>query len=226
MAKPNVTRESSEEIPPARPRWAFSKGLLAGAALEVPVFALALNVAMELGLTGDAEIELMRIVRLTTIFCGLAALLTAGGIGRLAAWASVTGGRRRGVWVGARAHAAAGAGLIVIAAVPHGHHPTSYEGWAALAAAGLIPGALCGAAIGYVCGGVTHVGLAEVWSLAQRPSGALRQLLSPKDLVKLGSALRSRTTTLFEGIFDPAPPPPEKPPVPPAATDDHPKPGA
>jgi hypothetical protein len=36
-------------------------------------------------------------------------------------------------------------------------------------------------------------------------------MLSPGDLVRLGSALRTRTSTLFEGIFDPAPKPPEPP---------------
>jgi len=49
------------------------------------------------------------------------------------------------------------------------------------------------------------VGFGDVWSLAKKPSEALRQLLSPEDLVKLGSALRTRTTNLFEGMFEPAP---------------------
>ncbi|HET9484069.1 MAG TPA: hypothetical protein VFO79_08945, partial [Xanthomonadales bacterium] len=55
----------------------------------------------------------------------------------------------------------------------------------------------------------TSVGLADVWSLTLKPGEALKTLLSPADLVRLGSALRTRTTTLFEGIFDPAPPPPK-----------------
>jgi hypothetical protein len=53
------------------------------------------------------------------------------------------------------------------------------------------------------------VGLAEVWSLAKRPSEALRTILDPDDFVRLGAALRSRTSTLFDGIFEPAAPPPK-----------------
>jgi hypothetical protein len=59
---------------------------------------------------------------------------------------------------------------------------------------------------------VSLVQLADVWSLARKPRVALRNLLDPEDLVRLGSALRTRTTNLFEGIFEPAPPPPSAPP--------------
>ena len=196
--------------------------MLTGAAIEVPILAITVWLLAQVELA-DPDAGLMRIMRLTTVFAGLAALLTAGGIGRLAAYASLDGGRRRAVIVGARAHAVASAGLVVIAVIPHGHFPATPLGWFGIACIGLIPGAMCGALIGFVCGGVTPMNLADVWSLAQRPSGALLQLLDPRDLVKLGAALRTRTTTLFEGIFDPAPaPPPEgtaaanKAPAPPA----------
>jgi len=220
-SKPSIpSTRSSREIPVAKPRWAFFKGLLTGAAIEVPLIALTVWVLGQNGF-GDPDVSLMRIVRLTAVFAGVAALFTAGGIGRLAAFASLEGGRRRAMFVGARAHAVAGSGLVIIAAIPHGHFPIDPWGWVTLAGAGLIPGAICGAVIGFVCGGVASVGLADVWSLAQRPSGALRQLLDPRDLVKLGAALRTRTTNMFVGIFDPAPPPPKPtetaPPVEPAA---------
>ena len=45
---------------------------------------------------------------------------------------------------------------------------------------------------------------------------ALRSLIDPEDLVRLGAALRARTTNLFEGIFEPAPRPADAP-APPAA---------
>ena len=192
------------------PRWAFFKGVLTGAAIEVPILAATVWVLAQIDLA-DPDADFMRIMRLTTVFAGIAALFTAGGIGRLAAYASVQGGRRRAVFVAARAHAAASAGLVIIATIPHGHFPNGPWGWVGLASVGLIPGAICGAAIGFVCGGATNVGLADVWSLAQRPTGAIRQLLDPKDLVRFGSSLRSRTTNMFEGIFDPAPLPPENP---------------
>ncbi|MEJ7604105.1 MAG: hypothetical protein WKG01_39940 [Kofleriaceae bacterium] len=176
---------------------------------------------------GDPDAGLMRIIRLTALFTGVAALLTAGGIGRLAAYASVQGGRRRAMFVAARAHAIASAGLIVIATIPHGHLPGKLSwAWVALPAAGIPAGMLCGALIGMVCSSATPLGISEVWSLAQRPGDALKNLLDPRDLVKLGTVLRDRTSTLFEGLFDPQPaaPPPadpksapvEEPPVNPA----------
>ena len=183
---------------------------MTGAAIEIPILAVTVWVLAQIDLA-DPDADFMRIMRLTSVFAGIAALFTAGGIGRLAAFAAASGGRRRAVFVAARAHAVASAGLVIIATIPHGHFPNGPWGWFGLAIAGLVPGALCGAAIGFVCGGVTAVGLADVWSLAQRPTGAIRQLLDPKDLVKLGSALRGRTTNMFEGMFDPAPLPPEKP---------------
>lgn len=204
---------ASKEIPVAKPRWSFSKGMLTGAAIEVPILAFTVWLLAQIDLA-DPDAGFMRIVRLTTVFAGLAALFTAGGIGRLAAYASLEGGRPRAVIVAARAHAVASAGLVVIATIPHGHFPESPLGWFGLACAGLIPGALCGAIIGFVCGSATGVNLADVWSLAQKPSGALLQLLDPRDLVKLGSALSKRTTGLFEGLFDPAPAPPPEPPAP------------
>jgi hypothetical protein len=118
------------------------------------------------------------------------------------------------VFRAARAHAAASAGLVVIAAIPHGHLPEVPIEWLAFPAGGLVCGAIAGTIIGLVCSSqVSLVQLADVWSLARRPRVALRNLLDPEDLVRLGSALRARTTNLFEGIFEPAPPPPKAPAV-------------
>jgi len=130
------------------------------------------------------------------------------GIGRVAAYASVDGGRRRAMWVAGRAHAVAGAGLVLIAAIPQGQLPGHSLDWLAFPAGGLVAGGLCGVLIGVVCGGTAPVELADVWSLARRPSEALRSWLDPRELVRLGAAVRHRTTNLFEGMFDPAPPPP------------------
>jgi hypothetical protein len=204
-----------------RPRWAFSKGVLVGAAIEVPALSAAVWLLAQYDI-GDPTVGFFRMMWLTAVFAGIAALFTAGGIGRLAASVVMEHGRKRAVFAAARAHAMAGAGLIMIAVIPHGNVPLEPWGWVGLAACGLLPGALCGATIGWVCSGVTPVGFSEVWSLAKRPAGGLKQLLDPRDLVKLGSALRVRTSNLFEGIFDPAPKPPKpgdaKPePAPPAA---------
>jgi hypothetical protein len=200
-----------------KPRWGFSKGLLTGVAIEVPAITATVWVLAQLGI-GNAEVPFMRVMRLTTVFAGIAALFTAGGIGRLAAYAALDGGRRRAMWVAARAHAAASTGLVVIAAIPHGQLPGHSIAWLAFPAGGLVAGATCGALIGLVCGGTAPVELADVWSLARRPSEALRSWLDPRELLRLGAAVRHRTTNLFEGMFDPAPlpPPPPTPAKPPA----------
>ena len=207
----NASARSVGVLPIQKPRWAFWKGLLTGAAIEIPLLAMTVWALARLGF-GDPDAELMRIVRLTAVFAGVAALLTAGGVGRVAAYAIVdTGGsRRRAIFRAVRAHAAASAGLVVIAAIPHGQLPEVPAHWLAFAGAGLVSGAIAGAMIGYVCSTQEAlVQLADVWSLARRPRVALRTLLDPEDLVRLGSALRTRTTNLFEGIFEPAPPPPK-----------------
>jgi hypothetical protein len=184
--------------------------MLTGIAIEVPALTAAVWALAQLGF-GNAEAPVMRIMRLTTVFAGVAATFTAGGIGRLCAYASIDGGRRRAVFVGARAHAAASAGLVLIAALPHGQLPGHSLAWLAFPAAGVVAGAACGAVIGLVCGGPAPVELSDVWSLARRPSEALLGWLDPRELVRLGAAVRQRTSTLFEGMFDPAPPPPTSP---------------
>jgi hypothetical protein len=197
-----------------KPPWGFWKGLAAGVAIEVPALTAAVWGLAQIGI-GNPDVPVMRILRLTTVFAGVAAVFTAGGIGRLAAYASIDGGRRRAMLVAARAHAAASAGLVLIAAIPHGQLPGRSLAWLAFPAAGVVVGAACGAVIGLVCGGMAPVELGEVWSLARRPSDALRSWLDPRELVRLGAAVRHRTSHLFEGLFEPAAPPPE-PAAPPA----------
>ncbi len=200
--------QNGERLLPTPAPWGFFKGVLTGAAIEIPVLASAVWILARLGY-GDAQAGFMQILRLTTVFAGVAALFTAGGIGRLAAYASADGGRRRAVIVAARAHAVASAGLVIIAAIPLGHLIATPAGLIPIPLTGLIAGAICGALIGLVCGGTAPVGFADVWSIARKPTAALGHLLSPADLVKLGSALGRRTSHLFEGIFEPAAKPPE-----------------
>jgi hypothetical protein len=182
--------------------------------IEIPALAAGVWLLARFGV-GDPDAGFMRILRLTTVFAGIAAVFTAGGIGRLAAHASIEkhGGRRRAMWVGGRAHAAASAGLIIIAAIPHGSLPITKLGWLALPAMGAVVGAVCGMVIGGVCGAATPVKIGDVLGAAiKRPSEALRQLLDPEDLLKLGAAVRNRTVHMFEGIFEPAERRPDEPP--------------
>jgi hypothetical protein len=216
---PPASARTAREIPGQKPRWAFFKGLLTGAAIEIPLIAATVWVVARLGV-GDPTVGFMPVMRLAAVFAGVAALLTAGGIGRLAAYTTVEKGRRHAVVVAMRTHAIATAGLVVIAAIPHGGIEFKDLSWLLLPAVGLLAGAFCGAVIGTVCTGTTSVGLADVWSVTMKPTEALRSLLSPSDLVRLGSALRTRTSTLFEGIFDPAPKPPAEAPKSEPKTDD------
>ncbi|HLL22885.1 MAG TPA: hypothetical protein VK427_12185, partial [Kofleriaceae bacterium] len=186
--------------------------LLTGAAIEIPLIAATVWVAARLGV-GNQEVGLMPVVRLAAVFAGFAALLTAGGIGRLAAYTAVEHGRKRAVIAAARTHAIATAGLVLIAAIPHGELEFRSISWLLLPGLGLLAGAISGAIIGSVCTSTTAVGLSDVWHVTLKPTEALRELLSPSDPVRLGSPLRPRTRALFEGIFD-APPPAPQPPQP------------
>jgi len=211
MADPIVPSVSTRVPAAFPPRWAFFKGLLTGAVIEVPALAAGVWALARLGV-GDRHAPFMHLLRLTAVFTGLAAVLTAAGVGRLAAHASIDkiGGRRHAMFVAARAHAVAGAGLVLIAAIPHGHLPNRGAIWLWIPIVGLAVGALCGAVIGVVCGGAAPVKITDVMALAiKRPTDALRSLLDPEDLLKLGAAVRQRTTQVLGGIFEPAERPPE-----------------
>ena len=185
---------------------------MTGAVIEIPAIASGVWLLGRLGIA-NPDVGYMTILRMTAVFAGIAALLTAGGIGRLAAHAQAgQTTRTRALAVAMRAHAAAGAGLVLIAAIPHGHLPGHSLLWLAFLAMGAVVGAACGFVIGLVCSGAAPIGFADVWSLARTPGAALRQLLDPEDLVKLGGLVRRGTTRVFDGIFEPAkgPPPEDK----------------
>jgi hypothetical protein len=210
MADPKLSTVSARLPAAFPPRWAFFKGLLTGAVIEVPALAGGVWLLAHLGV-GDRDASWMHILRLTTVFAGVAALFTAGGIGRVAAYASVDkiGGRRHAMATAAKAHAAAGVGLMLISIIPLGHLPERGLSWLLIPLMGALVGALCGGVIGLVCSGAAPVRISDVMAFAiKKPSEALRQLLDPEDLVKLGAAVRHRTTQMFEGIFEPAQKPP------------------
>lgn len=199
--EPRVSPRVAKAFPLGRPPpWGFFKGLLTGAVIEVPILAAGVWVLARIGI-GDTDVAFMRIIRLTAIFAGIAAVLTAAGLGRLAAQASVMGGRRHAAWVTGRAHAAASIGLLVIASIPHGHIPARGAIWLLYPLVGAVLGLVAGAMIGVVCGGAAPLRIGDVLSLAGRP---IKTILSPEDLARLGAALRDRTSHLFEGMFEPA----------------------
>ena len=159
------------------PRWGFLKGAAIGTVAGIPGFALLAWLLAHAGF-GD-EVPLPRVLRFTAIFAGAATVLTAGGVGRLCAQASVDrgGGRLRAMWIGARTYGLAGAGLVLIAMIPHGGMPLEHWRWGVIAVAGGFGGALLGMLLGLGCGGPAPLSLADVLSLARRPANALRELL-------------------------------------------------
>jgi hypothetical protein len=221
MTDPRLPTVSTRLPAAFPPRWGFFKGLLTGAVVEVPVIAVGVWLLARFGI-GDPNATFMHILRLTAVFAGVAALFTAAGVGRVAAYASVDkiGGRKHAVRIAAQTHAAAGAGLVLIATIPQGHLPEGVLGWIAIMLMGAVVGAGCGAVIGMVCGGAAPVRIGDVMAAAiKRPSEALRQLLDPEDLIKLGAAVRHRTTQMTQiigGMFEPAERPPDDKTAPPA----------
>jgi hypothetical protein len=136
------------------PAHGFWKGAAAGLLVVIPAAAITVWLAARVGIL-DQDAGLISCLRMALVFGGLAAVLTAGGVGRLAAQASIegTGGRIRAVIAGARAMAAGGAALTLIAAIPLGGLPAGPTGWISLVVAGAISGAASGVLIGMACSG-------------------------------------------------------------------------
>jgi hypothetical protein len=97
----------------------------------------------------------------------------------------------------------AGVALILIAAIPHGHLPERVFGWLPIVLMGVLVGAWCGAVIGAICGNTGPVRIGDVMAAAiKRPGEALRSLLDPEELIKLGAAVRQRTTHMLESLSE------------------------
>jgi hypothetical protein len=148
---------------------------------SVPLCAAAIWLLARVGI-GNRAATLVDCLRMSSVFSSLPAVLTAGGIGRLAAQASMErpGGRRRAVVVAGRAMAAAGAALTIIATIPLGDLPTHPWEWLALWAGGAIAGAIIGVLIGLACGGPMP-SLTELGMLRIEPIEWTRDLLGLDD---------------------------------------------
>ncbi len=131
----------------------------------LPAIGLAVWTLARLGV-GNPGAGAIEALRLTVVFAGPAALITAGGVGRLAAEAGAERGRPHAVWVGARTLGVAGAGLAILAAIPLGDLPVRWPGWTALMVTGLAVGAAGGALIGLIVGGplptLTELGVPDL----------------------------------------------------------------
>ncbi len=86
-----VTPQKTSLGNPTPPPFAFWKGAAIGTVVVVPAVAGAVWTLGRLGI-GNPDAGFIHVLRLTMVFAGLAAVLTAGGVGRLAAQASVEKG--------------------------------------------------------------------------------------------------------------------------------------
>jgi hypothetical protein len=135
----------------ALPRGAFVRGAITGLVLAVPATAAVVYLLSRHGIGGDATAPFARVIAFTAVFAGLPALLSAGGIGRVAARAA-TGNVRRPLAAAILAamlpFGAAVAGLVFLTIVPLGALPATAEDWAIAAGAGVGAGIACGVVLG------------------------------------------------------------------------------
>ena len=155
-AKPKLSRGERRYAkrlasePPPWPRWSAWKGALLGLMVVVPLLSIAIWLLAATG-RGNPEASLVSILQFTTIFAGVPAAVTGAGVARLCARKSTDTfekSSRRAVKSGALVNGIAGVGLIVIAALPHGHIPTSIGGLIAVGLGGAIAAAIGGGLIG------------------------------------------------------------------------------
>lgn len=130
----------------------FGKGAAVGLAVVIPLISLGIWAASRLG-AGAERPSMIEIIRLVVVFAGIPAIVTTGGVGRLAAQASDDRGRRRAIWVAARALAMGGAAVMIVAVIPAGVIPAGPWGWVALGAVGAAIGAFAGVLLGLACSG-------------------------------------------------------------------------
>lgn len=187
--------------------------------MEIPAISTAVFVLPRLGIGPGVAAPAMTVVRMTSLFAGLPALITSGGIGRLAAYESVKRRRRAAIGWAAGVHALAGGLLTMIAALPHGYLPSGPLEWGVLGMVGMVAGALCGAVIGVACTGAPPRQVAEMIELVKRPGLTLRQLIESEDLGRIGAAVRNRASLMFDGLLDPAEPRPVEEPREPGEAD-------
>jgi hypothetical protein len=125
------------------------KGAVLGLVLLIPLAALAVYLLRLVGV-GEPGATYTRVVGFVAVFAGLPAVLTAGGVARVAARLAVARGRGRKWSVfGAVLHTAVtGAGLVILTLVPLGEVPAGRDRWLWILGLGAAAGAIGGLVIG------------------------------------------------------------------------------
>jgi hypothetical protein len=133
------------------PRGTFWLGGFAGLALALPLVTLVvLGFARHMGVP-DAEASIDRVAMIALVFAGLPALVSGGGVARVAAHRMAERGISS-IRVAAQTMAVAGLGLTLLVALPEGELATHRLQWIPLLLMGALAGAATGIAIGILVG--------------------------------------------------------------------------
>jgi hypothetical protein len=133
------------------PRDAFLRGAIVAMMVALPATAGAAMFLSSIDVGGDPLAPFERVLAFAAVFAGVPALISIGGVGRLAARASAFAPRRRtaaAISAALPACGAIGAGLTILTLVPLGAVPASTEDWALAAGAGVVAGFVPGAILG------------------------------------------------------------------------------
>ncbi|HUS65454.1 MAG TPA: hypothetical protein VMZ28_12970 [Kofleriaceae bacterium] len=142
------TETASLPVPP--PPFAFLKGAVLGLVVLLPLAALACYLLAQIGI-GDPDASYTQIISFVAVFGGLPAIVSAGGVGRVAARTAVAprrGGTGWSILVAAAACTVIGAGVVILSVVPLGEVPTARDRWLWITGFGGGAGLVCGIMIG------------------------------------------------------------------------------
>jgi hypothetical protein len=135
----------------AIPRGAFVRGAMIGLVVGLPAIAGIAFLLSFLEIGGDPTAPFARVIAFASVFAGIPALISAGGIGRLVARASAANPQRpvaAAIFAAVLPFAAVGAGLAILTIVPLGAIPATPADWAMTAGAGAVAGIVAGAILG------------------------------------------------------------------------------
>jgi len=137
------------------PRGTFWIGGLTAVALGIPLHVLGIAALSQRLGWGPPQLELDRILIISSIFSGFPAFLAGGGVARLCAHRLAErpgAGVRHALARALPAMGLAGLGLALLCAVPLGLLPDDPRRWGPLGATGLAAGVITGLAIAILAG--------------------------------------------------------------------------
>jgi hypothetical protein len=148
-------RADTANLPVTPPPYGFLKGAVLGLVVLLPLTAFAVYLLAQIGI-GDPDATYTQVIAFVAVFGGLPAILSSGGIGRVAARTAVAprrGGTGWSILVSALATGVVGAGVVILSVVPLGEVPVTLERWLWMigfgGGAGLVVGIVIGLWVSY-----------------------------------------------------------------------------